>query len=70
MSNRQTWLSTETAASTVGMTAEWVRRQILAGRLPATAFDTGRRRTYRIRSDDWAIFLSDYTRRTDDPGWE
>jgi hypothetical protein len=52
------------------MTGEWARRQIVAGRLRATAFDTGRRRTYRIRADDWAAFLAHYTGRTDDPGWE
>ncbi len=63
---RRTWLSTEEAARRVGMTGEWVRRQILAGRLSATAFETGRRRTYRIRSDDWARFLARYSTRTDD----
>jgi excisionase family DNA binding protein len=64
---RRTWLSTEEAASRVGMTGEWVRRQIVVGRLRATAFETGRRRTYRIRSDDWARFLARYSSRTDDP---
>jgi len=70
MSERPTFLSTEQAGAKVGMTGEWVRRQIVAGRLRATAFDTGRRRTYRIRSDDWAAFLAHYTDRTDDAGWE
>lgn len=70
MDRSTAWLSTEQAGAKVGMTGEWVRRQIVAGRLRATAFDTGRRRTYRIRSDDWAAFLAHYTGRTDDPGWE
>ena len=60
----------ETAGATVGMGAEWCRRQIIAGRMRATAFDTGRRRAYRIRADDWAAFLAKYTAQTDDPNWE
>lgn len=64
---RRIWLSTEEAAGRVGMTGEWVRRQIVAGRLRATAFETGRRRTYRIRADDWDRFLARYSSRTDDP---
>ena len=69
MDKSTAWLSTEQAGANVGMTGEWVRRQIGAGRLRATAFDTGRRRTYRIRADDWAAFLGRYSGRTDDPGW-
>lgn len=61
---RTTWMSTEQAGAEVGMTGEWVRRQIVAGRLRATAFETGRRRTYRIRSDDWATFLARFSERT------
>lgn len=61
------WLSTEQAGANVGMSGEWVRHQIVAGRLRATAFDTGRRRTYRIRADDWAGFLARYSGQTDDP---
>jgi hypothetical protein len=70
MSNRRTWLSCGQAGAKVGMTGEWVRRMIVSGRLRATAFDTGGRRTYRIASDDWAAFLANYSRRTDDPEWE
>ena len=64
------WLSTEQAGARVGMSAEWTRQQIVAGRLRAIAFSTGNRRTYRIRSDDWAAFLREFTQRTDDPDWE
>ena len=66
----RTWLSTEEAGNTVGMTSEWVREQIEAKRLPAFVFETGRRRTYRIRLDHWQRFLSRYRHRTDDPDWE
>lgn len=58
------------AAARVGMTAEWVRRQIVLQRLRATVFETGKRRTYRISEHDWSLFLSRYSARTDDPGWE
>jgi len=65
-----THMTTQQAGSLVGMSAEWTRQQIVAGRLRATAFSTGNRRTFRIRSDDWAAFLLKYTTRTDDPDWE
>jgi len=61
------WLSTEQAGTLVGMTGEWVRRQIVAGRLRATVYATGRRRTYRIRFDDWQAFLGRHSGCTDDP---
>lgn len=57
----QAWLSTEQAAAQIGMTGEWVRRQIVAGRLRATVYRTGRRRTYRIRADHWSAFLARYS---------
>lgn len=66
----RTWLSTEEAADSAGMTSQWVREQIETKRLPAYVFETGRRRTYRIRLDHWNHFLSRYRRRTDDPDWE
>jgi len=56
------WMSTDQAAAEVGMTAEWVRRQIAAGRLDAVAYATGRRRTFRIRRSDWTRFLEAYSR--------
>lgn len=61
------WLSTEDAARQVGMTAEWVRKQIGAGRLVAYVWATGSRRTYRIRRADWSTFLAAYRGRADDP---
>lgn len=59
------WLSTEQAGASVGLSSQWVRRQIAAGRLRAYAYVTGSRRTYRIRVDDWQRFLATYQRRTD-----
>lgn len=70
MGRRGGWLTTEQAASQAGMTAEWVRHQIARRRLPATVWDFGGRRTYRIRADDWRTFLARYSSRTDDPDWE
>jgi len=61
------WLSTEEAARQVGMTGEWVRKQIVAGRLVAYVWTTGTRRTYRIRRPDWSNFLASYRGRADDP---
>lgn len=60
------WVSTDQVGERVGMTGEWVRRQIAAGRLPATVFSTGRRRTYRIRVIDLEDFLERFTGRTDE----
>lgn len=54
------WLTTEEAAARVGMTSEWVRRQIAAGRLPATVWRTGSRPTYRLRAADWEAFVARY----------
>jgi hypothetical protein len=70
MPKRVEYLTCELAASEVGMTAEWVRQQILKRRLRATVWDFGGRRTYRIHVSDWRIFLARYSRNTDDPNWE
>lgn len=70
MGRRVRWLTTEQAAAQTGMTTEWVRHQIACRRLPATVWDFGGRRTYRIRADDWRTFLARYSSRTDDPAWE
>ena len=70
MSKGRAWLTTEEAASEAGMTAEWVRQQIIRRRLPATVWDFGRRRTYRIRVDHWRAFFTRYSRQTDDFDWE
>jgi excisionase family DNA binding protein len=58
------WLSTEDVARMIGMSTEFVRQQIEAGRLPATKFLTGQRATYRIRASDLEEFLRHFTLRT------
>lgn len=70
MGRQKAWLTTEQAGSQAGMSAEWVRDQIARRRLPATVWDFGGRRTYRIRLDDWRSFWARYSSRTDDPNWE
>ena len=64
------WLTPEAAGRSCGMSAQWAREQIQAGRLVATAWVTGRRVSYRIRREDWHAFLARYGRRTDDQGWD
>jgi len=64
------WLSTMEAAHEVGMTPEWVRTQITSGRLRATCWQPGGRRTFRIRVEDWDEFRAQYSQETDDPDWE
>jgi hypothetical protein len=64
------WLSTEQIGERIGMTAEWVRRQVLAGRLRGVAFRTGNRATYRIREVDLRRFLKDWSVTSDRPEWE
>jgi hypothetical protein len=63
------WISTEQAGASIGMSSEWVRQQIEAKRLRAYCYETGARRTYRIRTDDWERFLVRYRKCTDDPDW-
>jgi len=46
------WYSTQQVAQVVGITSQWVRRQIDAGRLNARYFDGAGRRTYRIHRTD------------------
>ena len=60
---RDPWLSTEEIGRRLGMSSEWVRRQIVAGRLDAVAYETGVRRTYRVRESWLGIFLARYSRR-------
>jgi hypothetical protein len=64
------WLSTEQIAERIGMTGEWVRRQVLAGRLKAVVFRTASRATYRVRETDLREFLSKWSVTHDRPEWE
>jgi len=64
------WLSTEQIAERVGMTGEWVRRQVIAGRLVALVFRTGSRSTYRISEAELSRFMNEWSVKTDSPEWE
>jgi excisionase family DNA binding protein len=55
------WCGTQEAARLTGMSPEWVRTQIKAGRLKARRFTTGGRTTYRIRLRDLEDFLRRYS---------
>jgi excisionase family DNA binding protein len=55
------FLSSEEAARQIGMSPEWVRRQVRDGRLRARVFVTGERSTIRIRRSWLADFLSAYS---------
>lgn len=58
------WLSTKQIALKLGMTSEWVRREIVAGRLSATYYDGRGRRTYRVHQSDLRTYLRQYQRET------
>lgn len=49
-------------AAELGMSSEWVRRQLRAGTLRGRAYVTGSRRTYCIRRSDLQRFLRTYSR--------
>ena len=61
---RKAWLSTREAASQLGMTSTWVRRQISEKRLVARYFATGARRVYRIHWRDLRSFEREYLRES------
>jgi excisionase family DNA binding protein len=56
MGEIERWLSTEDVARETGMSPDWVRRQIAAGRLPARVWRVGQRPTIRIRRRDFEAF--------------
>ena len=64
------WYSTQQVAQVVGMTSQWVRRQIDAGRLNARYFDGAGRRTYRIHRTDLREFLRRHGRDSIDDGYD
>ena len=57
MTDGNEWLGTEDAARELGMTPDWVRAQIKAGRLKARTWKTGQRPTIRIRRTDLNEFI-------------
>lgn len=52
------WLSTADVARELGMSPQWVRRQVAERRLGARVFVTGRRRTIRIERSSLEAFIS------------
>jgi hypothetical protein len=62
MSKPEQWLSTEELAREIGMSPDWVRRQVAAGRLAARVWDVGKRSTIRIRRRDADDFIRRFSR--------
>jgi excisionase family DNA binding protein len=61
VSDYERWLSTEDAARATGMSPDWIRRQIAAGRLPARVWRVGQRPTIRIRRRDLDAFIRGFS---------
>lgn len=64
---RQEWMSTEEVAREIGMTPQWVRRQINDGRLSARVFEVGERRTFRVSREQLETFLLRFSFDSADP---
>lgn len=62
------WLSVSDISRRLGMSESWVRTMIVSGRLRAVAYETGARRTYRIREAWLAAFLREYRVGPDEIG--
>ena len=57
------WLSTRQAADIIGMDADFVRGEVLDGRLRAIIIQRpGKRRVFRIRAADFSIYMLKYWR--------
>lgn len=54
------WFTTSEVGDLLGYSDRWVRRQIELGRLKATAFDAGSRRTLRVHREDLSRFKARY----------
>lgn len=58
-------MSTTEVAKRLGLSSEWVRREILAGRLGAQVLKRGaRRRIYRVSETQLTAYLQRYGRGT------
>lgn len=62
MGKPERWLSTEEFAREVGMSPDWVRRQVTGGRLSARVWEVGKRSTIRIRRSDADDFIRRFSR--------
>jgi hypothetical protein len=61
MDDGETWLSTEQASKIFGMRPEWVRDELVAGRLRGRVFVNRGRPTYRVPVSAIAEYLARYT---------
>lgn len=60
MSTTDPFLGTEEVSQQLGMSPEWVRRQVQAGHLRARIFTVGGRPTYRFQQSAVDAFLASY----------
>ena len=61
MNTNDRYLGTEEVSQQLGMSAEWVRRQVQAGRLRARVFTVGGRPTYRFLQSGIDEFLAEFS---------
>ena len=61
---RDEWLTTVQAGELVGFSSDWVRDQVLSGRLKADVYLPSSRRTIRIRRSDFDQFRRQYMTTT------
>ena len=61
MSTTDRYLGTEEVSQQLGMSPEWVRRQVQAGRLGARVFTIGGRPTYRFTQGNIDEFLARFS---------
>ncbi|MHB8398045.1 MAG: helix-turn-helix domain-containing protein [Candidatus Limnocylindrales bacterium] len=68
MSTTERFLGSEEVSQQLGMSPEWVRRQVQAGRLRARVFLIGGRPTYRFAQTAVDEFLARYSRQVPGDG--
>ncbi len=61
MSTRERYLGSDEVSLQIGMSPEWVRRQVQAGRLRARVFTIGGRPTYRFTQSAVDAFLARFS---------
>lgn len=61
MSTPERYLGSDEVSQQVGMSSEWTRRQVLAGRLAARVFTIGGRPTYRFTQAAVDEFLARFS---------
>ena len=61
MSTSDRYLGTEEVSQQLGMSPEWVRRQVQGGRLGARVFTIGGRPTYRFTQANVDAFLARFS---------